>query len=370
MSARYLQFFAVIVSLSFLTGCQPREEISTYSTERTSPPREPFNSAEVADQLDRTLAAMLPLGDTVYFFKIASKTPAVSRHREAFTNFLTGVGKGNSPDKPLKWQFPEGWTEKGPTEMRLATIVIPDEGGPLEIAVSSLPLSGTWEEFVALNVNRWLGQLSQGELRRQTILNLTKQVPTATGPATVIELAGVLKETMPMNPHGGMSAASPPSAPATTPPSTTPAVSAPANAEFTFDTPEGWQPGRVSSMRKAAFMIVDGDSQAEFTAIDLPSRGGAQITDVMANVQRWAAQVGVPIDDKLADLVEKSEIDGNEASFVKLVGPEGANPRQAMLAAMVVRGEKVWFFKLVGAAALVERESENFSKFLVSVQFK
>ncbi len=352
----------------FLTACQPQEEISTYTTERTSPPREPFHAAEVADQLDRTLAAMLPVGDTVYFFKVAGKASAVGRHRKAFREFVAGVSKGDSATKPLAWQLPEGWTEKGPSEMRLATVVIPDEVGPLEIAISSLPLSGTWEEFVALNVNRWLGQLSQGELRRQTILNMTKQVATAAGPATVIELAGVLKETMPMNPHGSMGATSPPSAPAATAPATTPA--APANAEFTFDTPEGWQPGRVSSMRKAAFMIVDGDSQAEFTVIDLPTRGGAQITDVLANVERWAAQVGVPVDDKLADLIEKTEIDGDEASYVKLVGPEGANPRQAMLAAMVVRGEKVWFFKLVGTAALVERESENFSKFLASIRFK
>ena len=115
---------------------------------------------------------------------------------------------------------------------------------------------------------------------------------------------------------------------------------------------------------------MDEESQAEFTVIDLPSSGGAQITDVMANVQRWAAQVGLPIDDKLAELEEEIDIDGTKGSFVNLVGPESTNPRQAMLAAMVVREEKVWFFKLFGAAALVERETENFRKFVDSVKFK
>jgi hypothetical protein len=123
-------------------------------------------------------------------------------------------------------------------------------------------------------------------------------------------------------------------------------------------------------MRKAAFVIADGDQQAEFTLIDLPASGGAQITDVMANVQRWAAQVGLPVDDKLAGLVEKIEIDGTEGSFVNLVGPAGTNPRQAMLAAMVVRGGKVWFFKLFGAAPLIESETENFRKLTDSVKFK
>jgi hypothetical protein len=94
------------------------------------------------------------------------------------------------------------------------------------------------------------------------------------------------------------------------------------------------------------------------------------MTDVTANVQRWAAQVGVPIDDKLAGFIEKTEIGGTEGNYVKLVGPEDATPRQAMLAAMVVRGEKVWFFKLTGDAAVVEKEVDNFRKFLASAQFK
>ncbi|MDZ4659879.1 MAG: hypothetical protein SH868_20070 [Bythopirellula sp.] len=365
----------VILMVFACVGCQPQEEISTYSVERTRPPRAPFVAAEVADELDRTLAAMLPLGEQVYFFKLVGKAPAVGRHREEFDAFLTGVSKGDTEEQPLAWKLPEGWTEKGPSEMRLNTVVIPDagvsgRGGALEIAVSSLPMSGAWEDFVAMNVNRWLKQLSQGELPRQTILNLTKELKTAAGPATVIELAGVMQDTMPMNPHGGTTAQSPPATPAPVPSETAPAAAPQTNAEFTFDTPANWQPGRVSAMRKAAFMVVDEESQAEFTVIDLPSSGGAQITDVMANVQRWAAQVGLPIDDKLAELEEEIDIDGTKGSFVNLVGPESTNPRQAMLAAMVVREEKVWFFKLFGAAALVERETENFRKFVDSVKFK
>lgn len=374
MLSSIFRFLGMPCLLMALVACEPAEQISTYTTERTAPPREPFDPAEMDAALDRMLTAMLPEGEQVYFFKMTGKAAAMGRHREVFHQFLATVGKGDSLDKPLIWQLPEGWTEKGSSDMRINTIVIPDSSGNLEIAVSSLPLSGSWDEFVTLNVNRWLGQLGQGELRRQTILNLTKKVPTQAGPATVIELAGVLRQTMPMNPHADMNtagAASPPQASessvASPPPATSPSS---LEAPLTFDTPEGWQPGRVSAMRKAAFNIVDGSAQAEFTVIDLPSQGGAQITDVMANVQRWAAQVGLPIDDKLAELVETTKIDELEASYVNLVGPESANPRQAMLAAMVIRDDKVWFFKLVGPAALVERESENFNKFLASVRFK
>jgi hypothetical protein len=361
-----MKLFAVVFAILILAcaGCQPADEITTYKESRTTPPREPLNVSELADSLDHFLTAMVRQDDTVYFFKMSGKAPAIRRQHDAFLKFIGGVAKGDSEAKPLEWELPDGWSEKGPSEMRLETIVVPDESGNLEIAVSSLPMSGEWEDFVEANVNRWLGQLSQGQLSKQKILNLTKPLETKAGPATIIELAGVLQTTTPMNPHAGAeTTTSKPAAP-----------SEPASqteiADLSLEAPQGWQPGRVSAMRKAAYTITNGDQQAEFTLIDLPTRGGAQITDVMANVQRWAAQVGVPMDDKLAELVQDTKIDGIEGSLVRLVGPETANPRLAMLAAMVVQGEKVWFFKLMGPAQLVERESGNFSKLLDSVKFK
>lgn len=357
-------FTSVIVALA-CAGCQPADEITTYTEQRTTPPREPLNVAELADSLDHFLTAMIRHDETVYFFKMSGKAPAIRRQHDAFLKFLGGMTKGDSEAKPLKWELLEGWTEKGPSEMRLETITVPDEGGDLEIAVSSLPMSGEWDDFVEANVNRWLDQLSQGHLSKQKILNLTKPVETQAGPATVVELAGIQQAMPSMNPHTGteMAATKP------TEPTEKPAASTEI-ADMSLEAPEGWQPGRVSAMRKAAYTISDGDEQAEFTLIDLPTRGGAQITDVMANVQRWAAQVGLPVDDKLAELIQKTKIDGIEGNTVQLVGPETVNPRQAMLAAMVVQGEKVWFFKLMGPAQLVERESGNFSKLLASVKFK
>jgi hypothetical protein len=360
-----LPIIAQLIVVLACAGCRPADEITTYTEQRTTPPREPLNVAELADSLDHFLTAMVRQDDTVYFFKMSGKAPAIRRQHDAFLKFIGGMTKGDTEAKPLHWELPGGWTEKGPTEMRLETITVSDESGNLEIAVSSLPMSGEWDDFVEANVNRWLGQLGQGQLSKQKILNLTKPVETKAGSATVIELAGIQQATPSMNPHTGTEmAASKPAEPTEKPAASTEI------ADLSLEAPEGWQPGRVSAMRKAAYMITDGDQQAEFTLIDLPTRGGVQITDVMANVQRWAAQVGVPVDDKLAELIQKTKIDGIEGSTVRLAGPETTNPRQAMLAAMVVHGEKVWFFKLMGPAQLVERESGNFSKLLDSVKFK
>jgi hypothetical protein len=247
--------------------------------------------------------------------------------------------------------------------MRLNTLVIPDEKGNLEIAISSLPNSGPWEDFVANNVNRWLGQLGQGELPRQTILNLTKPLSTKAGNATTIELAGVMKETMPMmNPHGAVSSQS------STPAPTTPAVDVPPRAGgISYKAPAGWEKGPPSQMREATYLISDGDARAEFTLSGWPAPPGSQMSDVTANVERWAAQVGVPVNDQLAKLVEDVDIDGIHGSYVRLVG---ADSGQAMLAAMVVQAEKVWFFKLTGAAKLVEDQADNLRKFLDSVKFE
>ena len=358
----YAPLCALLLAVTVCVSCKPSEEINTYTVERTSPPREPFVAGEVASQLDRMLTAMLPVGDQVYFFKLVGKKDAVDRHRELFEKFVGGVTKGASADKPIAWVLPSGWTEKGPSEMRMNTVVVPDDAGDLDIAISSLPMSGTWSDFVASNVNRWLGQLSQGELPRQTILNLTRQAETGAGTATVIELAGVMKESMPMmNPHAGATA----NVPAPTAPQV-PAIEAPAaSGAIAYEAPAGWEKGPAAPMREATYFVGSGDTRAEFSLSGWPAAPGSQMADVTANVQRWAAQVGVPVDDNLAKLVEEIDIDGTKGSYVELVGPDSG---QAMLAAMVVSSQKVWFFKLAGPAKAVTGEAENFRKFVDSVK--
>lgn len=65
-------------------------------------------------------------------------------------------------------------------------------------------------------------------------------------------------------------------------------------------------------MRKAAFRIVEGESQAEVTVIDLPASGGSQVTDVAANMARWAGQVGLTElgAEGLQKLIEPVTVDG------------------------------------------------------------
>lgn len=356
---------ALVLALALVSaGCQRQAGITTYTTPRESAPAKPTDFTAVSRQLDHMLAAILPVGEKAWFFKVTGPAPVIERRREDFLAFLKTVEKGSADAAPT-WQLPESWQEQGASRMRAATLIVPDDDGPLEITVSDLPLTDDWDDFLLRNVNRWMGQLSQGPLASSTIEKLSEEVSTAAGTATVIELAGVLKSDDRDNPHAGMtrskSARSSPSPPQQS-----------EEEPLDFDTPDGWQPGRTSMMRKAAFNVVEDDQQAEATVIDLPAAGGAQIADVAANVRRWAGQVGLGALDEetLSKLLQETTIDGTKGSYVALLGPDGPERPVAMLAAMVVRDDKVWFFKLIGDRSLVEKQQDAFRSFLQSVRFR
>jgi len=356
---------AILSSAIFLPGCKPQEQVKVYTIPRTTAPREPLDAAVVASLLDHTLAAMVPQGERAWFFKLAGPAKAIDRHREAFLEFLATVKLAEDAAETPTWKIPESWQEQPASKMRVATLVISDAQGPLEIAVSWLPLSGKWEDFVVPNVNRWLGQLKEPPLDKEAIFKLAKQVELQNGTATVIELVGRSAKKMPSDPHAGIPGAPPIGA-------TPPAQQPPASKALTYETPEGWLPGKMSSMRKAAFRVVDGDAEAEFTVIDLPASGGEQVTQVEANIRRWAGQVGLADLDAeaLQELIEPITIDGSEGSYAELFSPEASERQLAIFGAMVVRDGKVWFFKMTGNVELVKSQQDAIRGFLDSVKFK
>lgn len=136
---------------------------------------------------------------------------------------------------------------------------------------------------------------------------------------------------------------------------------------LTYDTPEGWAPGEVNRMRKAAFVVQDGERKVEITAIDLDASAGA----LLPNVNRWRQQVQLDeiTQAELEETVSPIELGGEGGHYVEIVGPEEADSRQAILGAVVVQGGKAWFFKLWGDAELALQEKERFREFVASVQF-
>jgi hypothetical protein len=148
------------------------------------------------------------------------------------------------------------------------------------------------------------------------------------------------------------------------PPLARPEVGREAAPPLIYDLPAEWRQGKTGQLRRAAFEVIDGDRQAEITVIDLPA-AASNVEDVMANVNRWRQQVGLPPAETL-DQTDASDlvVDGRTGTYLELKGD-----RLAIFAVMVPDGDRVWFIKLMGDVTLVDRERERFRSFAESIHF-
>jgi hypothetical protein len=383
---------STLVASAALVGCREAESISIYEAERAEPRPQAVNVEQVRKSLDHMLVAIVPHGDAAWFFKLVANADAIEELRKPFEELVASVELGEAGETPT-WKLPEGWTQTEGGEMRAATIVIPHGDEKLELTVSTLPLSGDWDDYLTRNVNRWMGQLQQGELDEKTVKGLAKSLPFKGGKYTVIELVGVMQQTPGMMPPGHPPAGS--NVPAATAGSSRESDSTPRPAdsaarpaapfapmggavqpakefakprEFTYAPPAGWQPGQINMMRKAAFVVADGGKQAGVTVTQFAASGA--MSDPTAQAQRWAGEAGLQLSEaELKAAAKPVEIDGIEGQEFELLGPaDGESPR-GVRAAMVRRGDLMWFFKMTGDRSLVEKQGEAFGKFLQSVKF-
>lgn len=88
----------------------------------------------------------------------------------------------------LSYDVPDGWTDRGASGMRLATLTIDEDGQSHEVTV--IPAAGTLEA----NVSRWLGQLDPSATpeslldRTARVLAETQKLPVGEAEATLITL--------------------------------------------------------------------------------------------------------------------------------------------------------------------------------------
>lgn len=356
--------FVLATCLLSLTGCGDDPVVESYEVDRTAPPRQPIDVAAERARLDHMFAAILvpPDAKQAWFFKLVAPGDQAAELRDAVESFLQSVQLDNG--KPA-WDAPDNWQEQAGDANRFATLLVPvGDGEPLELTVSQLPYSEPRGAYISANVNRWQRQLGEPALGPVQIEKLGETVATAAGDATLFELVGTMQANPMASPHGAMAGASPATPPAQ------PAPTQPAQSgELKFDTPDGWQQGRLNSMRVAAFDITGDGGAAEVTVMPFPNTPGMR--DVTGNLQRWAGEVqltGLSAEELKALAVERT-IAGSSAMYAEFLGPDGDQPL-ATLAAMLPRGERIWFFKLKGDRPLVESQREKFGAFLDSVKFE
>ena len=379
MSARLVGIAAALL-LTAVVGCEPEESIRYYEvpTEKSV-----YDANHITPDLkadgeapDRMLGAIVPLGTQVWFFKIVGAEAAVAAQQAAWQQFVDSLRFSGEASPQPSWTLPAGWVQAPSTAetaggmvTRFATIRI-DGPTKLEMSVTALPAPrGAPQSAVLMNVNRWRGQLQLPLLKNQFWLEeTTRQTEIAASESlaalrvTLVDLLGT------RDPSGGgpMTAGRHPTG---RPAPGGPGGGAPAagGPGFSYTKPENWQPGRTSSIRRAAFTVRDGGHEVEITVFKLPASG------LLANVSRWAGQIGMePLtgETQLAEVVSDLPVGDQVAKFVELVGTE----KRVTLAAILPDRQEpqmAWFFKLsgpAGSAPLAQREKAKFRQFVQSVQ--
>lgn len=133
-----------------------------------------------------------------------------------------------------------------------------------------------------------------------------------------------------------------------------------------FRVPKGWQEQKVALPAATRFQIVDGKRQASVVVIEA---GGG----LAANVNRWREQLGLKAlaDEDAKKALKPLKVDGIDGYRFDLTGPDVPETGAVRIrAVIVVLGERVWFFKLMGPASLVENQAATFDGFIDSVRFK
>lgn len=143
---------------------------------------------------------------------------------------------------------------------------------------------------------------------------------------------------------------------------------APRAAPITWTLPAGWQQFAGKGMRYATLLAGPDDTAPQVTVTALAPMAG----NVLNNVNRWRGELGLAAigAEQLDTVVTTVPAGGGEAHVVDLAG-EATGEKQAlrMLAAIVPRPRRVWFFKLVAPPEEVGQHEADFQQLIRSLQF-
>ncbi len=330
----------------------------------------------------------------------------------------------NSGQPALQYILPTGWEKKAPTQMRVASFGIAQDGKQADVSV--IPLAGMAGTDPA-NVNRWRGQVGLGALPETDVAGLAEKVTVGEQAADLYDLAGTAPgsgeaerilgvilhrdDTAWFFKMTGETAlveqekpafiaflksiqfGAPSAAPAAMdlsqlPPSHPPIAgtslgtqnSLVPNANTlvtgglvddskpTWTVPAGWQEGQLAQFLVAKYVIASTDgTQAAVNVSSLAGDGGG----LLPNVNRWRAQLGLsPVAE--SDLANLPTIDasGSKATLVELSGTDPRTGKAAQLVGVVLPlGGQTWFYKLMGDANVVAQQKDALIQFVQSAKY-
>lgn len=136
-----------------------------------------------------------------------------------------------------------------------------------------------------------------------------------------------------------------------------------------WTVPAGWKEQPPQNMESQRFAVAENSPQTVFTVVPLGGMAGG----MLMNVQRWQGQLKLPpaTEADLPKLVTRIDVSGMPVDVVDLSQPAGAGaePPQRILAAVLPRDDRTWFFKLMGPADVVATQKPAFDAFIQSLHF-
>jgi hypothetical protein len=349
-----------------LPACSRRETIQVYTIPKqpdvgqVAPPESSPTSVASGQ---RMLAAIVVNSGRAWFFKAVGPSEQMAGQAEPFRAFVRSLKFADDGDPT--WTLPEGWRRLPGSGMRFATLQIGGGEKPVELTVIMLAMPpGDVSAYILSNVNRWRDQLGLRQITPEQLPASTSVIDVGDTRATLVDLEGKsasagtrrppFADHPPIGPKAGDQRMGPP-------------PGAGSGGGLVYETPAGWEPIGAGGMRKAAFVVRDGDAQVEIIVIDLPGDAG----DTVGTVNLWRQQVGLePISEgELAEETREIDFAGVAGKLVEFVAPETAEPREAILGVMAVVGDRSWFVKLKGDAEVAARERERFEAFVRSIRF-
>lgn len=362
----------LLVSVLILAGCEARPQISSYTVPKESIVDQAGKQASSTPQGEeprQILGAIFVQGDTGWFFKATDEPARLGPITADVRKFVESVRFPAEGSGEPTWTLPEGWSREPGNQFRFATIRAGEGANAPEISVSQLPgpEEGGQDEFVLVNVNRWRGQVGLEPLKQDALKNDSESIKAGDVSGVWVDLKGKAPAgggNMMAPFAGGGAGARPPLGPAAG------SVNSPApGTGLKYTTPEGWEEEGAGGFRKASFKVADGDKLLDISVSDLSAEAG----DLLPNINRWRQQVKLPEItqeelDKQLKPIKFGEVDGH---FIEIVGEaQDGSGKETILGAIAIHGDKAWFVKARGAAALAEREKQRFEQFVRSIQFE
>jgi hypothetical protein len=298
----------------------------------------------------------------------------------------------------IKYQLPEGWQEKPPSDMRVASFSAPGlNGQSADVSVIPLPVVGRDLELI----NMWRGRVQLPATSDPDAVNRAKPVAVGAEQGRLFDfvsekpimgksrqrllVAMLTRDTMSwfFKITGEDECVTsqkakflqflksvsfveniPPQIADIPAPST-----GNGNTDSIWTVPPGWQPMPPAQFLLAEYSISGANgAKAEVNVAEMGGEGGG----LLANVNRWRGQIGLGVigENDLPQFAQALDVPGGTATLVDLAGMDaktGATTR--LIGAIVSQTGRTWFYKLMGAAPIVARQKDAFTKFIQSANY-